>query len=528
MKALRTAWVLIVLASIVACGGEDPVRSRGDESPPSAVTDLAVTVIEPSDALLFWTAPGDDGMAGQAAAYELRHFDTVITETNWDSASVVDSLPLPHSAGWRENLRITDVDYGHRFFALRTRDEVNNLSALSNVPGGEWVDETPPSAVMDLEARFGQDGEILLDWTAPGGDGTQGRAARYELRKALAPITEETWEAATILPDPPTPALAGTRETMRITGQPKHQWIYIAIRAGDHAPNWSALSNQPRGALGFTRLLAESVDLRFPGHARWSPDGRQIAFDARDESGRSGVFVVDPSIGLPVRVTPPEASAYFPAWAPTGVSIAWSGLLSSAHGSSPGLWQVEPVPGTTPDPLCSVVEEVYQLDWSPDGTRLAVGAGDWPFTTIQSWIFTVPLGGDRLTRLTSEFFVDEWSPRFSPDGAWILFSSSRPSDAGVHLWRVPAEGGAPTQLVVGAHSQYTPAWSRDGRYIAYSSKRGANGNLWRVAADGSDPVQLTFGAAADRDPDWSPDGQRIVFTSEGSGNTELWLMTLEE
>ncbi|MFN8547168.1 MAG: hypothetical protein U0527_04145 [Candidatus Eisenbacteria bacterium] len=528
MNLPRAACILLGFANLVGCSSDHTTRPRGDETPPSAVTDLAVSVIEPSDALLFWTAPGDDGMLGQAASYELRHFDAPITEANWDSAVVVESLPLPHAAGWRENLRISGVNYGHRFFALRARDEARNLSALSNVPGAQWTDEIPPSAVGDLVASDRPGGEVLLEWTAPGGDGNLGRASAYALRYSLSPITDATWDAATPVSGLPAPAAPGTKESLLISGLPKCHWLNFALRTADEWPNWSALSNQPRQALGFTRLLAEGTNLRFPGHARWSPDGRQIAFDAREPSRTSGIYVIDPIDALPVRVTPSEASAFYPAWSPDGSHIAFSGILSSERGSPPGIWQVQPGPGSTPEPLCSVAWEMYQLDWSPDGTQLAFGAGDWPFASIQAWIFTVPIGGREATRLTSEFFVDEWSPRFSRDGAWILFSSTRSSGDGVRLWRVPVAGGEPTRLGAGAHGQYTPSWSHDGAFIAYSTGRRAGSDLWRVAADGSDPVQLTFGGAGDREPDWSPDGRRIVFTSEGSGKTELWIMTLEE
>ena len=524
MTSPHAAFILVCLMTLSACGSDQGTRPLGDRTPPAAVTDLNVTSLEPSDALLFWTAPGDDGMSGRAFAYELRHWNAPITEANWDSAVVVDSLPAPHDAGWPENLRFSGVEYGPRYFALRASDEARNRSALSNVAEETWVDATPPSAVADLEVEAASTGEMILHWTAPGGDGNGGRASRYALRYAPAPISDATWDEATPIDQTLLPAASGSRESLSVPGLPKHQWFYFALRTADEWPNWSALSNQPRACRMLTRLFPLDAELRNVGHPAWSPDGLRIAFDAKSASGHSGIYLVDVAGGAPTRITPDDGDGYYPAWSPDGARIAFSGYFSH----SPGIWSIEPSPGATPERVCSLEWEVYQLDWSPDGTQIAFGAGDWPFAaSIQAWVFTIPVGGSSAKRLTTPFFVNEWSPRFSPDGSSIVFASERGQGQGTFLWRVPAEGGDPIRLTQGSHQEVEPAWSRDGRFLAYTTSRHSRGDLWRVSSDGSDAVQLTFGGGGDRSPSWSPDGSRIVFTSDGSGRSELWILTLE-
>lgn len=83
---------------------------------------------------LSWTAPGDDGYVGRAAAYELRYASTHITESNWDLAEPVGNLPAPLEAGTRQSVTVDGLDpQGRYFFALKTRDEAGNWSALSNL-----------------------------------------------------------------------------------------------------------------------------------------------------------------------------------------------------------------------------------------------------------------------------------------------------------------------------------------------------------------------------------------------------------
>ena len=71
-----------------------------------------------------------------------------------------------------------------------------------------------------------------------------------------------------------------------------------------------------------------------------------------------------------------------------------------------------------------------------------------------------------------------------------------------------------TRLTFDQGLQTDPAFSPDGRSIAYASDRAGNFDIWVQALDGSQPRQLTHSPAPDTQPAWSPDGTRIVFRSE--------------
>jgi Tol biopolymer transport system component len=73
----------------------------------------------------------------------------------------------------------------------------------------------------------------------------------------------------------------------------------------------------------------------------------------------------------------------------------------------------------------------------------------------------------------------------------------------------------------------TPAWSPDGRKLAFVSRRDGNSEIYVMNADGSDQRNLTRHAASDQSPAWSPDGQSIAFVSRRSGLAEIHVMNAD-
>lgn len=101
------------------------------------VVPLAEIDSEPSTATaitLEWTAPGDDGMIGQANTYQIRYSTSPITEQNFSSASLAANPPPPQPAGSAETFSVTNLQPSTTyFFAIKTADEAGNLSSISNI-----------------------------------------------------------------------------------------------------------------------------------------------------------------------------------------------------------------------------------------------------------------------------------------------------------------------------------------------------------------------------------------------------------
>ena len=108
-----------------------------DIKAPAQITDLATSSPTTSSITLTWTAPGDDGNVGTASEYDIRYSTSAITEANWGAATQCSGEPAPQVAGTSESYIVTGLSSGTQYyFAIKTGDEENNWSPLSNVASG--------------------------------------------------------------------------------------------------------------------------------------------------------------------------------------------------------------------------------------------------------------------------------------------------------------------------------------------------------------------------------------------------------
>lgn len=184
--------------------------------------------------------------------------------------------------------------------------------------------------------------------------------------------------------------------------------------------------------------------------AVWSPDGRLIAFDRR--------WVDDPSIyylpatgGMPRLVRENAVSA---GWAPYGLRLVFQDNISGEIKTVNQLGLSETV----------VADYGENPAWSPDGKWIAFDRGG------EIWKVRVTMGGIPLgdpVQVTGEA-VGKGQPTWSADSQQIVFHGGFESD--YDLWTVGVAGGQ-FDFLLGADGfgDYDPSYSRDGRYIAYSS-----------------------------------------------------------
>src|SRR2546422_644883 len=72
-----------------------------------------------------------------------------------------------------------------------------------------------------------------------------------------------------------------------------------------------------------------------------------------------------------------------------------------------------------------------------------------------------------------------------------------------------------------------PAWSPDGRLIAFASTRDGNAEIYLQSLSEQSPRRLTTNDAIDTSPAWSPDGRRIAFTSDRAGSPQIYTMDVD-
>lgn len=140
----------------------------------------------------------------------------------------------------------TSADYVPVFWYshLGNNNEQVYFNKITVTSGGGDTDTIPPAPVNDLSADPGDGyGQIDLDWTAPGDDGSTGTVDHYEIRYGDQAVTAGNWSSATVFNNPPTPVAAGGAQHVAITGLDRGGRYYIGLRSVDEAGNPSDIAS---------------------------------------------------------------------------------------------------------------------------------------------------------------------------------------------------------------------------------------------------------------------------------------------
>jgi YD repeat-containing protein len=209
----------------------------------------------------------------------------------------------------------------------------------------------------------------------------------------------------------------------------------------------------------------------------WSPDGRRIAYRVERGQQSADIYVMNADGSGQRRL----AAGLSPAWSPDGALIAYADNQGSISVMRPDSSASRRVPGT---------DQGEYPSWSPDGATLAfstpIGGKD---------IYRVRLDGSDRTRLT-DAPGEDWQVDWSPDGRRIAFASQRDSTLG-DVYVMGADGSDQRRL--STDHGFTPAWSPDGRHLVYATGAGLvvttpdGGRATRLPLPGLGNVQL---------PDW--------------------------
>jgi TolB protein len=116
-------------------------------------------------------------------------------------------------------------------------------------------------------------------------------------------------------------------------------------------------------------------------------------------------------------------------------------------------------------------------------------------------------------------------PAWSPDGRSLAYVSYRTGSP--DIFRASIFEGRSANLTNGAGQNFAPTFSPDGKRVAYASSRSGNMEIWVANADGGGARKLTSSAAADTAPTWSSTGAEIAFTSDRSGSPQIYVMDSE-
>jgi Tol biopolymer transport system component len=233
------------------------------------------------------------------------------------------------------------------------------------------------------------------------------------------------------------------------------------------------------------------------GYPTVSPDGSWLAYD-----GPGGIWTVPATGGVSEFL----AAGNNPDWSPCGDLIACSGndeLLIVDAGSG----------GST---TLASGQEYDRPAWSPDCTEIAC-TGD-----PSVMIITYPGGAVSSPPCTGACHGED--PDWNEDGSRFCFED------GLLLMTLPRDGGVAATLVDCGDDVAYPAWSSNGRYVAFSRDNDEHTavNIWVVDVLSLELYRVTTGEFSDYQPAWAPQGDWIYFKSDRGGADDIWRVPFSE
>jgi len=117
------------------------------------------------------------------------------------------------------------------------------------------------------------------------------------------------------------------------------------------------------------------------------------------------------------------------------------------------------------------------------------------------------------------------SPAWSPDGKQIAYVSFEQRRAMVYVQSLATRQRLLLADFPGSNS--APAWSPDGRQLALVLTRDGNSQIYHVNNDGSDLHRVTFSDGIDTEPTFSPDGKMLLFTSDRGGSAQIYRVSID-
>jgi dipeptidyl aminopeptidase/acylaminoacyl peptidase len=266
--------------------------------------------------------------------------------------------------------------------------------------------------------------------------------------------------------------------------------------------------------------------------ARISPDGAHVVYvqqrvDKGKEKKYTNLWIVPTQGGEPQQFTYGDHNDGFPRWSPDGSQIAF--LSNRGDKEKPAQIYLIPFTGGEARKLFEIDGRIGGFSWSPDGKSLLMNIRKKDLETIEyekdeqakkrglvrrhygrvfykldgegylpreRWhIWTLNVRTGKAKQLTDHKVYDERDPAWSPDGKWIAFTSNRSEDPdfnrdAIDIYVMPSEGGEFRKIDVPIGGKSWFNYSPDGKWIAYlgTEEDGEwykNQGVWIVPADGS-------------------------------------------
>jgi len=209
-----------------------------------------------------------------------------------------------------------------------------------------------------------------------------------------------------------------------------------------------------------------------------------------------------------------------PSWSPDARSIAYTSYQKVAGGGAPDIFISLIYQGQRENPTKGRADSNFQPVFSPDGSRIAFMSN----RDGNNEIYVMNKDGSGVRRLTFTPNASESTPTWSPTGGQIAFTSDRTGTPQIYIMS-SLDGSGVTKVTSESYADratWSPAPFNE---IAYAARTGPGFDIKVINLSTREVIQLTHGEGSNESPAYSPNGRHIAFMSTRKGNAQIFTMT---